>query len=322
MQAMGSNLSQVAAQGKTALVTGGGGFIGQALLPQLVQDGWQVRNLDFVPSAFQHEAVTHWQGSFTNSDLLHESLSGVDCILHLASTHFPQEANVHPDADATSGVLGVIAMARMAQDRGVGRIVFASSGGTVYGVPETVPIPETHPTRPITAYGISKLSAEHYLRFFDLGQVSTLSLRIANPYGPGQNIRKAQGALTTFCHHAAKGLPIEIWGDGLVERDFVHVEDVARALAMAARADVHGTEINIGSGHGLSLNRLLDLIRANGFEPDVTYRPARSFDVPRSVLSIKRARALLGWTPEIEVKAGIASMLRAFSETTAARQDL
>lgn len=306
-------------RGKTALVTGGGGFIGQSLLPQLVEAGWQVRNLDFIPGTFQHPAVTHWQGSFTNNDLLHESMTGVDCILHLASTHFPREANAHPGADATSGILGVIAMAQMAEDRQVGRIVFASSGGTVYGAPETVPILESHPTRPITAYGISKLAAEHYLRFFDRGQLRTLSLRIANPYGPGQNIRKAQGALTTFCHHAAKGLPIEIWGDGSVERDFIHVDDVARALVAAAQTDAHGTEINIGSGQGLSLNRLLDLIRANGFDPQVTYMPPRSFDVQRSVLSIDRARSLLNWAPQMGVEAGIAQMLHAFSQDEASR---
>lgn len=300
-------------QGKTALVTGGGGFIGQALLPQLVDAGWQVRNLDFIPGLFEHPAVSHWQGSFTNEDLLHESMSGVNCILHLASTHFPREANANPGADAASGISGVIAMAQMAEDRGVGRIVFASSGGTVYGVPEQVPIPETHPTRPITAYGISKLSAEHYLRFFDSQKIRTLSLRIANPYGPRQNILKAQGALTTFCHHAAKQLPIEVWGDGSVERDFIHVDDVARALAMAAEAEVHGTEINIGSGQGLSLNRLLEVISNSGFDPQVTYQSARSFDVPRSVLSIDRAAALLNWKPQVQVETGIAQMLEFFS---------
>ncbi|MFD1880318.1 NAD-dependent epimerase/dehydratase family protein [Paracoccus pacificus] len=300
-------------QEKIVLVTGGGGFIGQALLPQLVAEGWQVRNLDFIPGLFEHPAVSHWQGSFTNGDLLHESMNGVDCILHLASTHFPREANAHPDADAASGILGIIAMAQMAEDRGVGRIVLASSGGTVYGSPEQVPIVETHPTRPITAYGISKLAAEHYLRFFDTRGIRTLSLRIANPYGPGQNIRKAQGALTTFCHHAAKGLPIEIWGDGSVERDFIHVDDVARALVLAADAEAHGTEINIGSGQGLSLNLLLDLIRENGFKPDVVYQPARSFDVPRNVLAIDRARELLGWTPQVRIETGIAQMLQAFS---------
>ncbi|WP_162848114.1 NAD-dependent epimerase/dehydratase family protein [Litoreibacter halocynthiae] len=294
------------------MVTGGGGFIGQALLTQLLGAGWSVRNLDFIAGKISHENLTHWQGSFTNNDLLHEAMFGVDCIFHLASTHFPKEANAHPFADAESSILGTIALADMAKVSGVRRIVYASSGGTVYGNLVEVPVPETHPTRPITAYGISKLASEHYLRFLDSGGIETLSLRVANPYGPGQNISKAQGALTTFCHHAVQNLPISIWGDGTVERDFIHVDDVARAFVLAADSTARGTEVNIGSGQGVSLNHLLELIRLAGCSPDVEYQDARAFDVPRSVLSIQRARELLGWIPEKDLKSGIEEMIQAF----------
>lgn len=303
---------------RVAVVTGGGGFIGQILVRHLLVAGWTVRNLDFMSGGISDPRLSHWQGSFTNHDLLHEAMVDADCIFHLASTHFPREANANPYADCESGVLGLIAMVTMAISIGVRRIVFASSGGTVYGPLIQVPVSEDHPTRPITAYGVSKLACEHYLRFFDTRSIETLSLRIANPYGPGQNIRKAQGALTTFCHHAAQGLPIVIWGDGTVERDFVHVEDVAKALVLAADSPARGTEINIGSGKGASLNGLLDLIRQNGFDPLVEYQEARAFDVPRSVLCIDRARDLLGWIPDIGLEKGIAGMMQAFC-TSAAR---
>lgn len=297
---------------RVALVTGGGGFIGQALLRQLLDAGWHVRNLDFVAGKKSHENLTHWQGSFTNKPLLHEAMFGVDCIFHLASTHFPQEANAHPLADAENSILGIISMTDMAKTLGVRRLVFASSGGTVYGNLIEVPVPETHPTRPITAYGISKLASEHYLRFLDSTGIETISLRIANPYGPEQNINKAQGALTTFCHHAVQGLPISIWGDGTVERDFVYVDDVARAFVFAADSTAHATEINIGSGQGASLNSLLDLIRAAGCSPKVEYQNSRSFDVPHSVLNIERAQQLLDWAPQKSLKSGVQEMIETF----------
>jgi len=297
---------------RAALVTGGGGFIGQALVRQLLDAGWHVRNLDFVAGKTAHANLTHWQGSFTNKPLLHEAMFGVDCIFHLASTHFPKEANAHPLADAENSILGTISMTDMAKTLGVRRLVFASSGGTVYGNLLEVPVPETHPTRPITAYGISKLASEHYLRFLDSTGIETISLRIANPYGPEQNINKAQGALTTFCHHAVQDLPISIWGDGTVERDFVHVDDVARAFVFAADSTARATEINIGSGQGASLNALLDLIRAAGCSPKVEYQNARSFDVPHSVLKIDRAQQLLDWAPQKSLMSGVQEMIETF----------
>lgn len=300
---------------RTALVTGGSGFIGQPLVGRLLSAGWTIHNLDFVPGHIVHPKLIHWPGSFLDSGLLHEAMVGVDTVWHLASTHFPREADQEPRADVEGAVLGTLLIAETAQLLGARRVIYASSGGTVYGRLTSVPVSEDHPTRPITAYGISKLACEHYLRFFDRRGLSTLSLRIANPYGPGQNIAKAQGALTTFCHQAATGQPITIWGDGTVERDFVHVDDVARALVLAADADIRGTEINIGSGQGASLNRLLDLIREvhEGEPLDVTYQAARSFDVPRSVLCIKRARELLGWRPQVALSDGIAQMMDAFA---------
>lgn len=300
--------------GRIALVTGGGGFIGQALIGDLLTAGWQVRNLDFVSGQIEHPDLSHWQGSFLSSELLHEAMVGVDCIFHLATTHFPREANANPHEDADGSILGVIKIAEMALRFGVRRMVFASSGGTVYGPLKQVPVSEDHPTRPITAYGISKMAAEHYLRFFDGRGLETVSMRIANPYGPGQNINKALGALTTFCHNAATGKEISIWGDGRVERDFVHITDVARALVLAADCDAHGCEINIGLGRGASLNELLALIeKATGTAPKVRYFPARSFDVPRSVLCISRAAQLLGWRPSITLEDGVAQMMRALS---------
>lgn len=303
---------------RLALVTGGGGFIGQTLVRHLVGLGWSVRNLDFVPGRQAFPGVSHWAGSFLQADLLREALVGVDTVFHLAATNFPREADAHPRSDCRENVVGTVALADAALDAGVRRIVFSSSGGTVYGRARTVPVTEDHPTCPINAYGVSKLACEHYLRLYDgrgsARELTTLTLRVANPYGPHQNIEKAQGALTTFCHHAATGRPITIWGDGTVERDFIHVEDVARALAMAADARARGTEINIASGRGTSLNEILAAIRrVLGHPIEVRYQPARAIDVPRSVLSIERASRLLDWRPEIGLEQGVRELLARFS---------
>ena len=304
-----------------AVVIGGGGFLGNALVGRLLEAGHEVRNLDFVANRQPHPRLSHWPGSFLEHGLVREALSGADTVYHLAATGFAREANANPARDAEENIVGTLNLLATAAEAGVARLVFCSSGGTVYGPTDAVPIVEDAPTNPVTAYGASKLACEKYMRLYDAsspagignGRMRTVSLRVANPYGPGQNITKAQGALTTFCHLAQRGEPISIWGDGTVERDFVHVSDVARALDLAGRAgsSAWGTEINIGSGEGVSLNRLIALIaEAMGRAPEVRYSPGRGFDVPKNYLDISRAEALLGWRPQVALKDGIAELLR------------
>ena len=305
------------AHDRIALVTGGGGFIGQSLVGRLLAGGWTVRNLDFVAGQIADPRLTHWAGSFLQRPLLAEAMVGVDTVFHLAATKFPREADRDPLVDAQENIIGTVMMLDQAVEAEVRRVVFASSGGTVYGRPERLPVDEDHPTRPMSAYGVSKLACEQYLRLYDgrgARPLSTLSLRLANPYGPRQNIDKAHGAVTTFCHHAAQGRPITIWGDGSVERDFVHIDDVSRALVMAADADAHGTQVNIGAGRGTTLNDILDMIeRVRGARPEVTFEASRGFDVPRNVLVSRRAEALLDWRAEVPLQQGVAELLSAFA---------
>lgn len=301
----------------TIVITGGAGFIGSALTRHLLDRGCRVHNLDYLPNRFADPALTHFQGSFMDHGIVREAMAGADCLVHLAATGFAREANADPARDAEENILGTIRLLGNAVEMGVGRVVFCSSGGTVYGTARDVPIAEDAPTHPISAYGVSKLACEKYLRLFDgaalpgQGRMSTLTLRVANPYGAGQNIAKAQGALATFCHNAVAGRPIQIWGDGLVERDYIDVRDVARALDLAIRqTDVAGCEINIGSGQGTSLNRLVEMIaEAMGARPQVIHQPGRSFDVARNHLDIGLARERLGWQPEIALRDGIADLL-------------
>lgn len=296
---------------KTVLITGGAGFIGRYVTEAMLNQGFDVRSLDFAPGALRHDRLTHWGGSFLDDMLLAEALTGVDCVFHLAATGFAREANTDPVRDCRDNVLGTLSLLELAARAGVRRLIYCSSGGTVYGPTDAVPIHEDHATNPITAYGISKLACEKYMRFFNgEGRISTLTLRVANPYGPHQNIAKAQGALTTFCHRAVSDEPITIWGDGSVERDFVEIRDVARAFVLAHNAEASGTEINIGSGRGVSLNQLIAMIaEVLGRPIDHGFTEGRGFDVPRNYLDIQRAQAMLGWQPEIPVEDGVRSLI-------------
>lgn len=304
---------------RSVLVTGGGGFIGTELIRRLLAEGIAVRNLDFVANGLSDAKLRHYPGSFLDHALVREAITGTDCVFHLAATGFSREANRNPLLDAQENILGTLQLLDCASEAQVARVIFCSSGGTVYGPTDLDPIPESAPTNPISAYGISKLTNEKYMRLYDTGSngqldgggLSTLTLRVANPYGPGQNINKAQGALTTFCHHAVRNEPIEIWGDGTVARDYIDVRDVADALLAGARAwKISGTEINIGSGRGFSLIELIAVIAERlGRDPKVRYRPARRFDVPRNVLDITRASDLLAWKPKITLQQGIADLI-------------
>ncbi|QWA09350.1 NAD-dependent epimerase/dehydratase family protein [Sodalis ligni] len=189
----------------------------------------------------------------------------------------------------------------------VPRIIFISSGGTVYGNPQYIPIDEQHPTDPVVSYGITKLAIEKYLHMYsNLHGLKVITLRVANPYGERQRVETAQGAIGVFLHNALKGLPIEIWGDGTVQRDYIHVSDVAEAFAKAVTYDGDKECFNISSGIGTSLNDLIDMLR--GFLPEpiqVNYQPGRPFDIAVSVLSNDLARKELGWQPKVSMQAGM-----------------
>jgi UDP-glucose 4-epimerase len=206
-----------------------------------------------------------------------------------------------------SNVIATLQLLDAMVEKKVGRIVFISSGGTVYGAPKYIPIDEKHPTDPEVSYGITKLAIEKYLHLYShLHGIKQVSLRVANPYGERQRVETAQGAVGVFIHNVLKGTPIEIWGDGNVQRDFLHVSDVAEAFAKAVTYTGETSVFNISSGIGTSLNSLMSMIEeVSGAPVARNYKPGRSFDVPVSVLCNKLAQDDLGWSPRISMKDGI-----------------
>jgi UDP-glucose 4-epimerase len=300
-------------QARRCLVLGGRGFIGSHLTKALLAQGHTVRCFDRpssgaseVPAADSANCES-FEGDFTNpSDLAH-ALEGIDTCFHLISTTLPKSSNADPAFDVESNVLGTVRMLTQAVRSGVRKIVFVSSGGTVYGVPESVPIVETHPTDPVCSYGIAKLAIEKYLALFHAEHgLDYAVFRLANPYGEGQRIESSQGAVAVFLGKILRGESVEVWGDGSVIRDYIHIDDVVDALLLALEHPGSERLFNIGSGRGHSINEVLDALEhAVGTQVERRYRPGRSFDVPVSVLCIERARRALGWSPKVGFEEGI-----------------
>jgi UDP-glucose 4-epimerase len=227
-------------------------------------------------------------------------------VIHLISTTFPGTANLDPVTDVQDNLVGSMVLLESMISLGVRRIVFLSSGGTVYGIPDVVPIPETHPLRPINSYGIVKVAIESYLDMYRrLRGLSPVVLRATNPYGPRQAHVGVQGVVSTFLRRVRDGESLEVWGDGSVTRDFIYVTDLADLCAIAT---THGTEgvFNAGSGVGVSVNEIIaEIAEVSGADPVVDYKPARAIDVPRSVLDVSLAHKTFGWQAETPLRDGI-----------------
>ena len=303
---------------KKFLILGGAGFIGSHLCDALLLAGHSVRLFDRLGisphRAFgQDEAVEHFQGDFSSETEMQRAVQGCQVIFHLVSTTLPKSSNDDPVYDVESNVVGTLKLLEAARRAGVQKIVFVSSGGTVYGVPKSMPIAETHPTDPVSSYGIGKLTIEKYLRLYQtLHGLDYCVLRLANPFGERQRANAAQGAVAVFMHRAVNSMPIDIWGDGSVVRDYIYIADVIDALLKAAAYAGQERLFNIGSGQGKSLNEILSAIESLLSKPVARqYLAGRAFDVPVNVLDISHAKELLAWSPKISFEAGLAKTLLA-----------
>lgn len=295
------------------VIFGGGGFIGSTITDRLLLDGHEIRIFErprVEPyRKFKEDERVEWiTGDFSSTKDVSDVTQGVDAVLHLVSTTLPKNSNDDPIYDVQSNVVSTLQMLGAMVANHVRRIVFISSGGTVYGEPVYLPIDEKHPTNPLVSYGITKLAIEKYLHVFErMHGIKAVTLRVANPYGERQRVETAQGAVGVFLHHALKGKPIDIWGDGSVMRDYIHVSDVADAFVNALEYTGNKKVFNISSGVGTSLNELLGMLEnALGKSIDRRYLPGRPFDVPVNVLSNDLARKELKWSPVISMQNGIA----------------
>jgi UDP-glucose 4-epimerase len=295
-------------QKPSCVVLGGGGFIGTNLCRRLVASGHRVRAFGrrcLFPDDLR--AVEWYQGDFTDAGSVAAAIESFEVVFHLIHGTMPQAANLDMAGDVQKNVLPSIALLDLCRKIGVKRIVFVSSGGTIYGSAVKIPTPETAPTQPISAYGISKLAIEKYLALHEhLYGLSFRVLRVTNPFGPFQTTMKNQGVVAALISRALNGRPIEIWGDGSVVRDFVYVDDVVDALEAAASDQGRERIFNIGSGEGRSLREVIATIeRLLETELTIQWKPGRPLDVPVSVVAIGRAKDGLGWLPKTSFASGL-----------------
>lgn len=290
------------------VVLGATGFIGTNLCQELIAQGFSVRafgrSLTF-PGSLQ--GCEWFSGDFTSSSSLASAVTGCDVVFHLVNATTPVSANLDKIDDVKSNVISSLHLLDICRLSGVKRVVFVSSGGTVYGIPDVIPTPESASTNPITSYGISKLAIEKYLSLYEyLYGLEYRVLRVANPFGPYQLGLKHQGVIAAFLKQVLTGQAIEIWGDGNVARDYIYVGDVAKALVLAATHEGGSRVFNIGSGEGRSLNDLVGAIGSMlGISIDVIYRSGRLVDVPISILDTALAWKELGWRSSTSFMMGL-----------------
>lgn len=291
------------------LVLGGNGFIGSHVVDRLLKEGHTVRVFDKYEEKFRRllPDVDYRFGDFGNRGLLAEALYGVDIVIHLISTSLPKTSNDDPAYDVQSNVIETIFLLEKCVELGVGKVVFVSSGGTVYGRVTALPVHEDAPHEPECSYGITKLTIEKYLALFNrLYGLDYAVVRPSNPYGSRQNPLGIQGVIPVFLGRIARNEPIEIWGDGEVVRDYLYIDDLVDAIARVAFMKSSERIFNIGSGEGTSLNRLVLIMgEVTGQKVQVIHSPARAFDVPAIFLDISRAWRELKWQPVTQLDEGI-----------------
>jgi UDP-glucose 4-epimerase len=281
-----------------AVVTGGAGFIGSNLVDALVARGDEVVVVDNLSSGKRGNVNSAAQ--LVEADIRSASLPDGDVVFHLAAQADVPTSVSKPDFDAEVNVVGTV---RVLQAAGGTPVVFTSTGGAIYGECER-PAREDDPRRPLSPYGTAKLAGEEYLATWNrLHGTAHTALRFANVYGPRQEAGLEGGVVAIFLEAMAAGEETKIFGDGRQTRDFVHVDDVVRALLAAPGT---GSVFNIGSGRETSVLELHERCRAvagDGREPSM--EEAREGDVQRSTLDVSRAADELGWRPEVGLDEGL-----------------
>lgn len=295
------------------MILGAAGFIGTNLTIKLAEN--KQKKITLVDKKKQYFSKIE-RFNFPNIEIKESSLDqnmdfsifeGQDIIYHLVSTNVPTTSNQHISRDIQANVLFSSTLFEACIKYRVKKVIFISSGGTVYGKEEKCPLHENTPTNPISSYGVQKITIEKLLYLYNyMYGLDYRIIRLANPYGPYQRPNGVLGAVTTFTYKALKGEEIQVYGDGSVIRDFIYIDDAIKAIINIANGENKYHVFNIGCGYGTSIKEVLETIGlVLKLKLNISYKEARSVDVPVNYLDISRYEKYYGKLNPIDLKAGI-----------------
>ena len=301
------------------LVTGGAGFIGSHVADAFIEQGHEVVIVDNL-SMGRMENVNP-QAKFVNMNIQDPQIAelfeneGFDVVNHHAAQMDVRLSVADPIFDAQNNIFGTINLLQAAQKNGVKKIIFISSGGAIYGEQDYFPADEEHPTRPLSPYGITKLTGEKYVQFYQhVYNLNFVILRYANVYGPRQNPKGEAGVVAIFSSRMLTGGQPVINGDGLQTRDYVFVRDVVNANLKALDYE-ESNYFNIGTGLETTVNELFhELNHLTNANVKEVHRAAQPGEQMRSVLNIEKAKKILNWTPQISLNEGLAKTVEYFKQ--------
>jgi len=295
------------------LVIGGCGFIGSHIVDELIIAGHDISVVDHSEEKFRPpvHGVTYYYEDILSIANIKEAIKKADVVLHTVSSTNPASSNTDPQADIQTNLLGMVQLLECMRELNKKRIIFLSSGGTVYGKPEILPIPENHTLNPQCSYAVVKIAMEQYLNVFsNLYGFQTTVIRPSNPYGPRQWYEGAQGVIANFTANALQNEALTLWGTGLDIRDFFHVKDLAKLCVQFVECGQPGL-FNAGSGQGHTIREIIDTLETiHGSALHINQLEKRDFDIPKVVLDIQKVQTCLNWSPEILLYDGMSDYYR------------
>jgi len=298
------------------LVIGGTGLIGKSFVKELLEKGYYVRILsrnENTQKDFKNKLIgVEWFiGDLLDPETLQQPLKDVDFVFHFASTVIPQSSNINIKYDIESNLIGSINLLEQLRLNKIKRLIFISSGGAIYGIPNKIPIKENHKIEPLNSYGIVKYSIEKYLSLYKYHYgIDYCVLRVSNVFGFIDSSKPNFNAVDTFINKAIKNEQIEIWGDGSVIRDYIHIDDLINSFFRIIEYNGLINIFNIGSGIGTSLNQIIKIIgNVLNKNINIKYCESRLIDTSINILDNSLAKEQLKWYPEITLFDGIKSII-------------
>lgn len=290
------------------VITGGNGFIGSNLVSALLERGsFEILVIDH--KQFNDEKIKTFVGNFSNKEFISKIINEGDIIIHLACTTVTHTAENNRQKDVEDNVIGAINLLDVCVEKKIKKIIFASSGGTVYGkVDYEHASKETDCIRPVSAYGIMKATIENYIKLYNkLYNLSYVIMRISNPYPRLQFAKSKPGVIDIFLDAFINGKEINIFGDGKSERDYIFIDDLTRFIVSVIEKESLNKTFNVGCGKSTSINTLLKIIEdITGKKTKINYVGNKNFEVEKVSLDISKAKRELKWEPEYTIERGIA----------------